>query len=301
MADLMISFAQNQEDVLLDRLFPRDHKGLFIDVGANHPMHCSVTKHFYDLGWTGINIEPARVFDELAAKRPRDINMQVAVSDEDGEATFYEFSKEYSTDSTLDTGVASENDRFAEHCTPRKVQVRSLRSIFAEHVGPRVVDFLSIDVEGHEEKVIRGADWKACRPRVVVVESTRPHRREMADIRWERHLLAADYLFAFFDGLNRYYVRAEDPHFLELLSTPVCIFDEYVSLGQVFRFLLLQRQELSPDTKALVDSVTRSIAANGFDNRVTHIDGFWWLLKHRLKQRFPTAIRLLNRTLRRSA
>ena len=44
---------------------------------------------------------------------------------------------------------------------------------------------------------------------------------------WEPILLEADYLFAFFDGLNRYYVREEDRHLLPLLGVPANVFDEY--------------------------------------------------------------------------
>ena len=54
----MISYAQNQEDVLLRREFPDCTNGFYIDVGANDPVWDSVTKHFYDRGWHGINIEP---------------------------------------------------------------------------------------------------------------------------------------------------------------------------------------------------------------------------------------------------
>ena len=55
----MVSYAQNHEDVLLRRVFPDEPNGFYIDVGANDPVRDSVTKHFYDRGWHGINIEPA--------------------------------------------------------------------------------------------------------------------------------------------------------------------------------------------------------------------------------------------------
>src|SRR5690348_6483959 len=86
----MISFAQNHEDVLLRRLFPDSTDGFYIDVGANHPVYHSVTKHFYDRGWRGINIEPVpTVFEELRAQRDRDLNLCVGVSNREGSLTFY--------------------------------------------------------------------------------------------------------------------------------------------------------------------------------------------------------------------
>ena len=83
----MVSYAQNHEDVLLDRAFPRGKPGFYIDVGANEPVRNSVTKHFYELGWHGINVEPAaHPFALLAAERERDVNLNVAVSDSEVES-----------------------------------------------------------------------------------------------------------------------------------------------------------------------------------------------------------------------
>ena len=56
-----ISYAQNAEDVRLRRAFRGQAKGFYIDVGANTPVNFSVTKHFYESGWTGIDIQPIDV------------------------------------------------------------------------------------------------------------------------------------------------------------------------------------------------------------------------------------------------
>ena len=85
-----VSYAQNHEDILLGRVFPGP-EGFYLDVGANHPTFHSVTKLFYDRGWSGINVEPSPlVFDRLVADRPRDRNLNVGLSDRDATLTFYE-------------------------------------------------------------------------------------------------------------------------------------------------------------------------------------------------------------------
>jgi hypothetical protein len=55
--------------------------GFYGDVAAYHPVARSVTKTLYDRGWGRINIEPGSVFAELAAARPRDVNLQMLVLD----------------------------------------------------------------------------------------------------------------------------------------------------------------------------------------------------------------------------
>ncbi|MBO9627365.1 MAG: hypothetical protein J7484_13455, partial [Microbacterium sp.] len=57
-----LSYAQNREDVLLHRVFRGIENGRYIDIGAGHPRLDSVTKSLYELGWSGINIEPIPEF-----------------------------------------------------------------------------------------------------------------------------------------------------------------------------------------------------------------------------------------------
>jgi hypothetical protein len=76
----MISYAQNLEDVVLNRVFKSKPTGFYIDVGAHDPVEQSVTKYFHDLGWRGINIEPVRSsYWKFDKERPRDINLNLAV------------------------------------------------------------------------------------------------------------------------------------------------------------------------------------------------------------------------------
>jgi FkbM family methyltransferase len=220
----MLSYAQNAEDVVLARVFGDRTDGFYLDVGAFAPDHGSVTKHFYDIGWRGINIEPARdAFRQLCQARPRDVNLNIGISDHAGVATFYE-----STDpgrSTLSAAVAEVTPHL--RFVPRNVNVRSLADVCAEH-APDHIDFLKIDVEGHEAEVIASADWTRWRPVVLVVEATEPGRAVPSEERWEPMLLAADYELALFDGLNRFYVRHEDRSLLPLLAVPANAHDGYV-------------------------------------------------------------------------
>ncbi len=103
----------------------------------------------------------------------------------------------------------------------------TLAQVCEDHVEGEI-DFLSVDVEGHEGQVLLGADWKRWRPRVVLVEATEPLTTVSSHEAWEPTLLDADYLFATFDGLNRWYVRIEDAKLLEALRTPANILDDYI-------------------------------------------------------------------------
>ena len=51
-------YSQYYEDYILAYVFKDHEHGFYVDVGANDPIVHSVTKHFYQLGWRGINVEP---------------------------------------------------------------------------------------------------------------------------------------------------------------------------------------------------------------------------------------------------
>ncbi|TWP52796.1 FkbM family methyltransferase [Lentzea tibetensis] len=222
----MISYAQNAEDVVLDRLFHGRTTGRYVDVGASDPVADSVTKHFYDLGWRGINIEPipAQV-EALKNARPGDVTLAVALGAEKGTATLHHVLNRDGW-STLDGDLArSYHHESALDIVELQVEVRTLADVLDAHPGP--VDFLKIDVEGEERSVIEGADWTKHRPRVVVVEATEPGSPTPAHESWDPLMVSAGYRCALFDGLNRFYAQEDDAEALDVLSVPANVFDKF--------------------------------------------------------------------------
>jgi len=224
----MIYYAHNAEDVLLRRVFGDKSDGFYIDVGANDPVELSLTKHFYDLGWSGVDIDAnPRFAAKLRRARPRDTVLNVGISDRRGTLNFHEFPPEWDGLSTFNETEAKRHLAEGRSYTLREVGTITLADVFREHAA-RVVDFLSIDVEGHEAQVLQGADFSICRPILLVIESTRPLSSEATHGLWEKIVLDSGYLFATFDGLNRYYVRREDAHLISRLQVPANVLDDFV-------------------------------------------------------------------------
>ncbi len=197
----MISYAQNGEDVVLARAFRDVATGFYVDLGAADPVLDSVTKHFYDRGWSGVNVEPLRdAYAALEAERPRDVNLRVAIGPESGMGRFFE-ALDAPGLSTFDPDRADAAGRVSR-LSEYEVPMTTLRELFEEHVGDQDVEFLKIDVEGLEHAVLSTGDWERFRPRVLVIEGD-PGRVEGL-------LVEARYRQMLWDGINSFWVRQED-------------------------------------------------------------------------------------------
>lgn len=233
----MISYAQNFEDVLLERVFKGQGAGFWIDIGVWDDTLDSVTKHFYDKGWSGVNVEPLPDnYQQIAAARPRDINLNVAVSNHRGPLVFHH---------VKGTGLSTSRREYARTHAEKGFEVseltvptKTLKEICSDHASSITIDFLKVDVEGAEADVIKSGDWDTYRPRIVLVEATLPNSPVESFSEWEPVLLEHGYKFAYFDGLNRFYYREEEPRLLDFFRVPPNVFDEFV----LYRMVALETE-----------------------------------------------------------
>lgn len=159
--------------MLLERLLANKKIGFYVDVGAHHPKRFSNTYYFHMRGWRGINIDPNPVAYDLFMKmRSQDINLQLGIADHTGELLYFEF--EDPALNTFDESLMHERERNTPYkCIGTQcVRVEPLAKVLEKHlVCGQEIDFLTVDVEGLDLKVLRSNDWIKFRPKYVLVES----------------------------------------------------------------------------------------------------------------------------------
>ncbi|MBC6718640.1 FkbM family methyltransferase [Aurantimonas sp. DM33-3] len=220
-----VSYAQNFEDVILFRALKHVWNGTYVDVGACDPEKDSVTKAFYDRGWSGLNIEPVEAFHKrLSAARPRDLNIHAAAGDVEDNLTCYVIDE--TGLSTLDKEVAEGHRSEGYEIHETLVPVLPLGTILKDFEA-RPIHFLKIDVEGFEDNVLAGIDLRRIRPWILVIEATLPSQAIQTHEKWEQRVLSSGYAFAFFDGLSRYYIAEEHADLTPRLAIPANVFDDY--------------------------------------------------------------------------
>jgi FkbM family methyltransferase len=188
------------ETSLVRQFFANTLQGVFVDVGANDPVHLSQTWHLESRGWTGIAVEPiAEMCDRLRAERPRTTVVRAACGDPAsvGERDFY-------VADDLDKSTLARNLLDFETAVRRvdRVRVRTLDDVLAEF-APGRVDFVSIDVEGLQLEVIRGFDLRRHRPRLLFVED------HLTDLRTHRLIERQGYRLVKRTTFNNWYVPRE--------------------------------------------------------------------------------------------
>lgn len=230
---LFVSYAGNLEDVIINRLFPQDN-GFFVDIGAADPVYGSNTWALYERGWSGIAIEPSpSICAKLKAKRPRDICLNVAVGDTEGEISFFQFGSG-SAHSTCDRARADALHReLGQEMTEIKVPIRTLGGILNEFAKERSVDIVSIDAEGAESAILRGARLDVFRPKVILIEAMDAFRQVDVSEEATEILEQNGYTLGYEDGLNKFFVAKEHGTLLDALRYPPNVFDHYITAAEL--------------------------------------------------------------------
>ena len=238
---VVISYSQNQEDVVLFRLAELIPEGFYVDVGAAHPILDNVTYALYKAGWHGINVEPMkREADLLKEFRPRDITCETAAGNGIGRVTLYAAPLENRGATTADEELVAKYTSTGQSFEAFEAGVLRLDQILEEN-NIAVVHILKIDVEGAERAVLEGASISKYRPWVLVIEATRPNSTEDVSSEWENLVLESGYSLTLFDGLNKFYVRSDMPEIMKLMSTPANVFDGWAP----FEVDLLRQQAVA--------------------------------------------------------
>ena len=168
-----VSFAQEGEDLLLERIFDGHTSGFYVDIGAHHPTRFSNTYRLYRRGWRGINIDATPgSMARFKTKRSRDINLEIVISDKTGTRRLYQFDEPALNSVSAELAERRVRDTTYVLTGVVDLPARTLSDVLVEHLPSDVatIDLLTIDVEGHDFEVIRSNDWTEYRPRVLLIE-----------------------------------------------------------------------------------------------------------------------------------
>ena len=166
------SYSISNVDLIIDRMFSKVEKGVFIDLGCNHPIKFNNTYLLYKRGWRGINIDlDKESIDEFNKIRDKDYNVQSLISTNIGEEKEIYYYHSRSAINTL-------SKELLEHRNTKKNSIKILKettntleniiekSPFKNHK----INLLSIDIENHEYEALKNFNFAKFRIDVIVIE-----------------------------------------------------------------------------------------------------------------------------------
>jgi len=171
-SDIKEFYGQEGEDIILNRILNQYTNGFYIDVGAYHPSRYSRTKHFYDKGWKGINIDPNPEAIVLFKNvRKNDINLNCGIADEKASLTYYTF--EEPAYNTFSGEQASGREKIGIFIKNKiSIETTTLESVMDQYLTKgQKINFLTISAMGFDLKVIKSNNWDKYRPDIVVVHN----------------------------------------------------------------------------------------------------------------------------------
>ena len=156
-----LHYAEFAEDVMVSRILKKIKKGFYIDIGAYHPYKGSLTYNLYNRKWNGMNLDISKSsIDLFNIARPKDININCAVSDFNGETYYYE-----------NTPINQQNSLISQHDKQKKIKTQSYKlSEILKMKDVNSVDYINIDTEGNELEVLMGIDFSKINPILFTIE-----------------------------------------------------------------------------------------------------------------------------------
>jgi FkbM family methyltransferase len=188
-------FSGELEPFVLQEYFKDAPPGFFVDVGANDPIVHSQTYGLEQHGWTGVLIEPLpdKASELRVHRRARVFELACSAPTDDRKPLTLHVANAYSSlqRQRMTTGVAPRGEITVEGATLDRI----LRSANA----PIPIDFVSIDVEGHELAVLTGFDLQHWRPAFLMIED------HALDLKLHRYMKARGYSWFRRTGLNSWF------------------------------------------------------------------------------------------------
>ena len=162
------SYSFGTVDLLINYFFKNKFNGFYVDVGCQNPISNNNTYLLHkNKNWKGINIdldpENIKLFN---ISRPNDININEALSSSVKEMDLYFYHKK-SAINTLSKDIADRQNAKVKEI--KKISTTTL-DLILEKNNVQKINYLSIDVEGHEFEVLSGFSIQKYNPDIVSIE-----------------------------------------------------------------------------------------------------------------------------------
>lgn len=217
---LMSAVLPPDQEERLKTVFLGERPGFYVEVGANDPVAGSQSWHLEQAGWSGILIEPLPDLAKKLRETRKGLVFNCACSSPSNSGKRMQLH----VLGPLSSFSPQLMDYRATPVATIDVATHTLDDVLSLARAPIPIDFLSIDVEGHEIEVLTGFDFERWAPRLILIED---HLRTLSR---HRFLSSRGYRLYRRTGLNNWYVPQASPHRPSLIGRLQLIRKFYLGL-----------------------------------------------------------------------
>jgi FkbM family methyltransferase len=184
------------EDIFIRRFFKNEKKGIYVDIGCYHPIKGSLTYYLFKDGWKGLNVDLSKIsVDLFKTARPKDYNINAAITDFDGETFYYE------------NGAINQQNSLILDTDKKKLKIRAYKlETLLNNLSISNIDYLNIDVEGTDFKVISNLDFSKYRPKLISIEQNIYNSEKIIKNECHEFLTKKNYFLASKIGVTCIYI-----------------------------------------------------------------------------------------------
>jgi len=159
------SYSQCGEDLFISNFFKNKNYGTYLDIGAFNPIKYSNTLLLYKKGWKGINIDLNQTsIDLFNIFRPRDKNICAAISNKE-EKVRVSIENLFSP---LNTISLKRSKKLSQKNIKKNLYYVKTKTI--NNLIKNKFDFLNIDIEGLDFKVLKSIKLNFYKPKLICIE-----------------------------------------------------------------------------------------------------------------------------------
>jgi hypothetical protein len=154
------NYGENSEDALINSFFSKKKHGTYLDVGCYHPIRGSLTYSLYKKGWSGTNIDLSKeTIDLFNICRPNDLNLNIGISDKNSDSEYFQ------------VGHINQANSLKRIRGTTKIKIKTINLTYLiKKYQIKKIDYLNIDGEAFDYKIISGLNFKKIRPNLITIE-----------------------------------------------------------------------------------------------------------------------------------
>lgn len=202
-----------QDKWVIEDVFNGKRNGFFLDMGAADGVKINNTYLLEkQYGWTGICVEPWNVnFEKLRKNRHCTCANELV----DGSSHIVDFWQGSQDDGhyagIIDADTDAAKPQHAAHLTQAKAlgriekrQTITLTQLLDKYQAPKTIDYFSFDVEGAEERILKGFDFSRYKFLTLTIERPTPEVNRL--------LREHGYIFVENRKCDTFYIHEDNPH-----------------------------------------------------------------------------------------